>query len=355
MTRAPPHPTTPKVEADWKLEGRYEGMATAAEHGFEDIYFTVRDGLRLYGRHYRSQGGTGARPVVCLAGLTRNSLDFHAIALALSREASPTRDVFTLDARGRGLSEHDTDWRNYAVPIEMQDVIDFMMMLGLRDAGVIGTSRGGLITMVLAAAQPSLIGAVVLNDIGPVIEMDGLARIAGYVGRVPLPKNWADAARVVHDLTRRDFPKLTDEDAAAIARQLFNEKNGKPVSGYDQKLAKCLSVLDGPMPALWPQFEALKRLPVLVVRGANSDLLSETTVEEMSQRHPRLSSISVPAQGHAPLLRDAPTISAIASFFAEADEPNDGMRYGALSRSDFGHVSRLVSNSPRSTRRENSV
>jgi pimeloyl-ACP methyl ester carboxylesterase len=330
-------------------------MAMAAERRFEDIYFTVRDGLRLYGRHYRAQGATGARPVVCLAGLTRNSRDFHAIALALSCEASPTRDVFTLDTRGRGLSEHDTDWKNYAVPIEMQDVIDFMMMLGLRDAGVIGTSRGGLITMVLAAAQPSLIGAVVLNDIGPVIEMDGLARIAGYVGRIPLPKNWADAARIARDLTLRDFPKLTDEDTAVIARQLFNEKNGKPVSGYDKKLAKCLSVLDGPMPALWPQFEAMKRMPVLVVRGANSDLLSEKTVEEMRQRHPRLNSISVPGQGHAPLLSDAPTIGAIASFFAETDEPNDGMRYGTLSRSDFGHVSRLVSNSPRSTRRENSV
>jgi len=329
-------------------------MTEAAGQGFDDIYFTVRDGLRLYGRHYRARGATEARPVVCLAGLTRNSRDFHSIALALS-QGSPPRDVFTLDTRGRGLSEHDTDWKNYAVPIEMQDVIDFMIMLGLRNAGIIGTSRGGLIAMVLAAVQPSLVGAVVLNDIGPVIEMDGLARIAAYAGRIPLPKNWADAARVVRDLTRRDFPKLTDADAEAIARQFFNDKNGKPASGYDQKLAKCLSVLDGPMPALWPQFEAMKRIPVLVVRGANSDLLSEKTVEDMRQRHPRLTAITVPAEGRAPLLRDVPTISEISSFFAGTDAPNDDMRRGALSRNDFGHVSRLVSNSPRSTRRENSV
>jgi pimeloyl-ACP methyl ester carboxylesterase len=330
-------------------------MATATEGDFAETYFTSRDGLRLYGRHYRAAMPSGARPVVCLAGLTRNSRDFHAVAVGLSRQGSSPRDVFTLDTRGRGLSEHDTDWKNYAVPIEMQDVIDFMMMLGLREAGIIGTSRGGLIAMVLAAVHPSLVGAVVLNDVGPVIDMDGLARIAGYVGRIPLPKHWPEAARIVRDLTQRDFPNLTDDDADAIARQLFNEKNGKPTSGYDRKLARCLSVLDGPMPALWPQFEAMKRVPVLVVRGANSDLLSEATVEEMRQRHPRLNDVTVPDEGHAPLLRDPPTISSIASFFAGTDEPNDGMRYGALSNSDFSHVSRLVSTSPRSTRRENSV
>jgi pimeloyl-ACP methyl ester carboxylesterase len=326
-----------------------------ADQGYEDIYFTSQDGLRLYGRHYQALNANGARPVVCLAGLTRNSRDFHAIALALSQSGATQRDVFTLDTRGRGFSQWDDDWKNYAVPIEMQDVIDFMMMLGLREAGIIGTSRGGLITMVLAAVQPSLVGAVVLNDIGPVIEIDGIARIAGYVGRVPLPKSWGDAARIVGDLTRRDFPKLSMAETEIIARQLFNEKNGKPTTGYDPKLAKCLSVLDGPMPKLWPQFESVKRVPLLVVRGGNSDLLSEETVEEMRRRHPRMTSFTVPNEGHAPLLRDEPTISAIASFFARTDEANDGRRYGVLTRSDFGHVSRLVSTSPRSTRRENSV
>lgn len=320
---------------------------------FEDIYFTSRDGLRLYGRHYRAATVSYARPVLCLAGLTRNSRDFHIIAQALSTGTSP-RDVFTLDTRGRGLSEHDRDWKNYAVPIEMQDVIDYMFMLGLRDAGIIGTSRGGLIAMVLAAAQPSVIGAVVLNDIGPVIEAEGLARIAGYVGRVPVPKSWEDAARVVGDLFRRDFPQMSDEEAMAVAHQTFNEKNGKPIYGYDPKLSKCLSALDGPAPKLWPQFEALKRKPVLVVRGANSDLLTRKTVEEMSLRHPHLSTITVAAQGHAPLLRDEPTISAIASFFAKSD-PAHGEQDKPLSRGDFCHVSRLVSTSPRSTRRENSV
>ncbi len=293
-------------------------MATAAKD-FEVIYFSARDGLRLYARRYPARIARGLRPVLCLAGLTRNSRDFHDVASALSQNPTAPRDVYTLDIRGRGLSEHDADWKNYAVPVELHDVIDFMTMTGLHDSGIIGTSRGGLITMVLAAVQPTRIGAVVLNDIGPVIETDGLVRIAGYVGRVPVPKTWPEAARVVRDLTRRDFPLLTDADAEAFARQLFNERNGRPVPGYDAKLSKCLSVLDGPMPQLWPQFEALKRVPVLVIRGANSDLLAAKTVDEMHKRHPKLASIVVPGEGHAPLLRDAPTINAIVHFFSETD------------------------------------
>ena len=286
---------------------------------FDDIYFTARDGLRLYARHYAARVPCGLRPVLCLAGLTRNSRDFHDVAAALCQNPKTPRDVYTLDIRGRGNSEHDPDWKNYSVLVEVHDVIDFMTMRGLHDSGIIGTSRGGLITMVLAAIQPTRIGAVVLNDIGPVIETDGLIRIAGYVGRVPVPKTWGEAARAVRDLTKRDFPNLNDAEAEAFARQLFNERNGRPAAGYDAKLSKCLSVLDGPMPQLWPQFEAMKRTPVLVIRGGNSDLLSPKTVDAMHQRHPKLASIEVPGEGHAPLLHDAPTIAAIAQFFAETD------------------------------------
>lgn len=297
---------------------------TGLKDGFKDIYFTARDGLRLYARHYPAAVETGRRPVLCLAGLTRNSRDFDRVARALSQDARSQdnrtgRDVYTLDIRGRGFSQADPDWRNYAVPIEMHDVIDFMTMMELHSCGIIGTSRGGLITMVLAAAQPARVGAVVLNDIGPVIETDGLVRIAGYVGRVPLPKTWAEAARVIRDLSKRDFPAMTEADAEAFARQLFNEKNARPAPGYDNKLSKCLSVLDGPMPALWPQFEAMKRVPVMVIRGENSDLLSQATVEDMRRRHPMFTSHTVPNEGHAPLLWDAPSIAAIAQFFANAD------------------------------------
>lgn len=286
-----------------------------------EMYFTARDGLRLHARRYVAQPAmrSGIRPVLCLPGLTRNGRDFHEIALALSSEGFAARDVYTIDYRGRGLSEFDSDWRNYAVPIEMLDVIDFMTMAGLHDAAIIGTSRGGLIAMVMAAAQPSLIGALVLNDIGPVVEPTGLARISAYVGRVPLPGTWADATRMVRDLNRRAFPEIPNEEWEDIARQWYNERNGRPAAGYDPKLANALSVLDGPMPALWPQFEALKRVPLLALRGENSDILAAATVEEMRRRHPRFASVTVAAQGHAPLLRDMRTIASVRRFLDAAD------------------------------------
>lgn len=284
---------------------------------WKDIFFSARDGLRLYARHYPAPGSR-LRPVLCLAGLTRNSRDFHALAVALST-GEAARDEYTLDYRGRGRSAYDTDWRNYSVAVEMLDVQDLVTLAGLEKPAIIGTSRGGLITMALAAAQPGAIGAVVLNDIGPVIERDGLTRIAGYVGNTPLPTSWEDAARLVAELNRRAFVAVPEEDWAEIARQWFNDDKGYPAPGYDPALAKSFSSADGPIPDLWPQFAGLSRVPLLVIRGENSDILSETTVQQMRTRHPRCATLTVPGQGHAPLLRDASTIAAIAAFLREAD------------------------------------
>ena len=126
---------------------------------WHDIHFTSRDGLRLYARHYPAAGGARGRPVVCLAGLTRNSKDFHDLAEALAGHAACPRDVYCLDYRGRGRSQYDPDWKNYTVLVEMQDVLDFMTLRGLHDAAVIGTSRGGLIAMVMAGGRPAAGGA----------------------------------------------------------------------------------------------------------------------------------------------------------------------------------------------------
>jgi pimeloyl-ACP methyl ester carboxylesterase len=292
---------------------------TPSDTSIEDIYFTARDGLRLHARCYRAAQPSSRRPVLCLPGLTRNGRDFDDLAVALSRHPNSSRTVYTFDYRGRGLSEFDPDWHNYTVPVEMLDVIDFTTLIGLTDAAVIGTSRGGLIAMLMAVAQPSTVGAVVLNDIGPVIEHDGLVRISGYVGRVPLPISWADAAKMVRDLNRRHFPDVPEHQWEDIARQLYNERNGKPAPGYDKKLANALSVLFEPLPALWPQFEALKRVPTLVLRGENSDVLSEETVDEMRRRHPALAVVTVASQGHAPLLKDGPTIEAVRQFLVATD------------------------------------
>lgn len=288
---------------------------------FEDIYYTSRDGLQLYARHYPAPRST-RRPVICLPGITRNARDFDIIASALANDPVRPRPVYALDMRGRGRSEHDPDSKNYAVPVEMMDVLDFITLRSLVGAAILGTSRGGLIAMVMASAEPNAIGAVVMNDIGPVIDLDGLTRIAGYVGRTPFPHSWSDAARLVKDLNARQFPRVTDVEWLEIARQFFNEKDGKPVPGYDPKLSASLSVLSGPPPALWPQFEALKHVPVMVLRGENSDLLSSKTVDEMRRRHPRITAHTVRWEGHAPLLRDAHTIDVIAKFLADCDKPD---------------------------------
>ena len=294
---------------------------TAPRQVCDDIFFRVHDGLKLHVRRYPAATADRAyrRAVLCLPGLTRNGRDFHDLAMALSGRSADARDVYTFDYRGRGLSQSDPDWRNYVVPIEMMDVLDFMTAMEISDAALVGTSRGGLIAMVMAAARPAAIGAVVLNDIGPVIDAAGLGRIGAYVGRTPLPSTWHEAAKLVRDMNRRAFPAVADDEWEDVARQLFNERKGLPAPSYDPALANTLSVLDAPMPPLWPQFEPLKRVPLLVLRGEHSDILSQATVEEMRSRHPALTSLTVKGQGHAPLLKDEPTIEAIARFLAAAE------------------------------------
>jgi len=294
---------------------------TTASPTHTDVPFTARDGLRLYARRYpaRDLSRPPRRPVLCLPGLTRNGRDFHDLALHLSSVPGAARDVYTLDSRGRGLSENDPDWRNYAVPIEMLDVADLITCAGLVGCAIIGTSRGGLIAMLLAAAVPSSFGPVVLNDIGPVIERGGLARISAYAGRLPLPGSWTEATKLVRDMNARAFPAVPDEKWEQVARQWFNDRNGRPAPGYDAKISNSMSVLDGPVPALWPQFEALKSHPMMVLRGENSDILSASTVEEMRRRHPMFTDMLVKGQGHAPLLAEKATMSNIAAFLEATD------------------------------------
>ncbi len=297
---------------------------TAAPERYEEIRFTQRTGLKLYARRYAARHATPSsaaqrvRPLLCLAGLTRNSRDFHEIALELS-QGERAREVFTLDSRGRGYSEYDPDWRNYTVPCEMQDAVDFIISRGIEGAAILGTSRGGLIAMVMAAAHPALLGPVILNDIGPVIERDGLARIASYVGRTPLPRDWKEAAGYVRDMNAPAFPAIPPDDWEPISRQLFNEKNGRPAPGYDPKLGQAFSATDGPIPALWPQFDAMSHVPLMVIRGLKSDLLSEATVEVMRQRHADVTSLDIAGEGHAPWLRDRPSIDSVRRFLERTD------------------------------------
>ncbi len=297
-----------------------------AGQNWHDIFFTSRDGLRLYGRHYPAPADAPARrAVLCLPGLTRNSRDFHDLATFLTDARNPSaRPVFTVDYRGRGRSASAPDWSTYSIYSEYLDVLDFMAILELTDAAVIGTSRGGLIAMLMATLRPTSIGAVVLNDIGPVIERDGLIRLVAFVGRMPLPASWPEAGKLIRDLNHHQFPVIPNHHWDEIARQWFNESHGRPVHGYDQNLGKAISATDGPLKDLWPQFAALSRVSMMIIRGEHSDILSGATFAEMQKRNPAATALTVRGQGHAPLLRDRATGIAIADFLLKADGASAG-------------------------------
>ena len=295
-------------------------MIEEPERNWEEVTFTSRDGLTLYARHYAPQVPAG-RPVLCLPGLTRNSRDFHDLATFLSSHPSRPRDVWCPDYRGRGQSAYDPSWRNYSPFIELLDILDLMAIAGLHQAAVIGTSRGGIIAMLMAVIRPTTMAALVLNDIGPVIETAGLARIMGYAGKIPVPADWDEAAELLRSMNKRFFTNLTDEDWRKLAHQWFGEQGGRPAPSYDSKISSALSEIDitQKLPEMWPQFQALAHIPVMVLRGENSDLLSAKTLEEMARRHPQLTAVTIHAQGHAPLLTDRFSMGVIADFLRGTD------------------------------------
>src|SRR5262249_18175841 len=221
------------------------------------------------------------------------------------------RRVLALDYRGRGLSDYDRNPKNYAIPVELDDVIGVLAACGAAPAIIVGTSRGGLIAMVLAVKQPSAVAGVVLNDIGPVIDAQGLTRIKSYVGKLPEPHSFQEGADILRRISEGQFPKLDAADWLTAAKRGWREHQGRLVPTYDPALAHSLGAIkeNQPVPTMWPQFEALAQMPVMVIRGANSDILSAQTVEAMKARHPEMDVLVVPDQGHAPLLAE-PTVIA---------------------------------------------
>jgi pimeloyl-ACP methyl ester carboxylesterase len=286
----------------------------------EDIFFRSHDDLMLHVRRYGRED-LPARPLLCLPGLTRTARDFDSLALALAAHPTNPRPVYCADYRGRGYSEWDKDWRNYSAYIELLDVISFLTLRGLNNMAILGTSRGSIIAMLLAVLRPSSIGCLIMNDIGPVIETAGLARIMGYAGKIPIPRDWGEANAMVREMNRRHFTALSDEAWEALTYQVFNEKDGKPAPAYDPNVGKALSEVDiaKPVPTMWEHFAALLQKPVMVLRGEHSDILSQATVKEMQARHPGLAAVLVRNEGHAPLLLDRFTQRLIADFLAEHD------------------------------------
>lgn len=277
-------------------------------------FVSAPDGLKLHYAEYGDAIAPGA-PVVCLPGLTRTAEDFGPLARAL---AAGGRRVLALDYRGRGLSDHDPDWRRYDIATESRDILAVLTAAEVSRAIVVGTSRGGMHAMVLAVARPTLLQAVVLNDVGPSVEGLGLMRIKTHVGKTPAPRSWTEAAEILRRTMSAHFTALSDAEWETWARMTYAEKDGRFALRYDPALARTLDGVGVDMPAidLWPQFMALAEVPTLVVRGENSDLLSPTTFGAMQQKHPRCEGFVAPGQGHAPLLIDTPTIERIAAFVA---------------------------------------
>jgi pimeloyl-ACP methyl ester carboxylesterase len=282
------------------------------------VFVSAPDGLRLHVREYGPRLAA-ARAVVCLPGLTRTVADFAMLAPALA--AAGPRRVIALDSRGRGQSEYDRNPDNYNLLVELGDLVAVLTALAVGPAVFIGSSRGGLLTMQLGVAHPTLIAGVVLHDIGPVIEPKGLARIRSYVGKVPQPRSFAEGAEILRQLFHAQFPSLTAEQWLAAAERAWRMQKGALIPTHDVRIARTLAAIDieQPLPPLWNEFDSLARVPMLVIRGENSDLLSAATLAAMAVRHPGMEAIEVPGQGHVPLLEGEDIVRRLVQFVTRCD------------------------------------
>lgn len=284
-------------------------MGAQASH--RDIHFTSADGLALYGRDYPA--GDDKTPILCLAGLTRTSRDFEPLAHWLAG----ARRLITMDYRGRGRSAYAPDPLTYRPDIELADALRLLDRLDIERVNVIGTSRGGIIAMIMAAQYPQRLTGVLLNDVGPVIERVSLHRIRSYLGKALAFESWDDAVSALK-AGNPGFEGLSDEDWLNFARRVFVENDGRIAQDYDLRLVQTFptdeEIEKADSPDLWPLFDALMAFPVMVLRAENSDLLSAQTVAQMRKRHPRLAAYTIKDRGHVPFLDEPAARAAIQAW-----------------------------------------
>lgn len=285
---------------------------------FRSLHWRSADGLTLHARDY--PGKADLAPVVCIHGLTRNARDFEDLAPALV--GATGRRVIAVDVRGRGGSQRAADPLTYNPAVYAADVMALLDDQAIGRAAFIGTSMGGLIMMTLAAMRPGAIAAAVLNDVGPEIAPQGLARIAGYVGVSAEVDDWSGAAAWVKANNAVVFPHYGDADWDRMARRTFREEAGRPVLDYDADIAVPIRAADpaAPAPDLWPFFGALVAgRPALLVRGATSDIVSPSIAARMREAAPHLAFAEVPGVGHAPMLDETEAFDAILAVLAQSD------------------------------------
>lgn len=277
---------------------------------YADLRFPSADGrLELYARDY---AGTGPC-LLMMHGLTRNGADFESLA---DHFAGGFR-VVVPDQRGRGRSQYDPEPANYTPMAYCGDMLGLVARLQLDRPLLIGTSMGGLMAMMMGAIAPTAYRGIVLNDVGPVVDPAGLARIAGYVGEADGISSWADAAAYCKATNASAFPHYDDADWLRFAHRLFIEDAaGVPRLAYDPAIAAGLAGADPSVvpPDLWPMWDALAPLPILAIRGEHSDILNSATLGEMVRRHPGMQTAIVPGVGHAPMLDEPVAIAAVEGF-----------------------------------------
>jgi pimeloyl-ACP methyl ester carboxylesterase len=285
------------------------GGCAVTENTWQDRFFESADGLRLHYRDYPA--ATGRVPVLCLPGLSRNCRDFETIAPHIQR----SRRVLSADLRGRGLSQYDSNWRNYHPGTYVADVARLLADAGVERVVVLGTSLGGIIAMTMAATTPKVLAGVILNDIGPEVAPEGLRRISSYVGKSTPVRTWADAASQARATYGLAWPDATDDDWLRIARRGYREVDGVPRLDMDPMIGEAVRAAPGDAaPDLWPLFAALRPIPLLALRGAISDVLSQATFDRMAREKPDLERVTVPGRGHPPMLDEPECVEAIDAF-----------------------------------------
>ena len=278
----------------------------------DEVHYESADGLKLFARRHGRRDSPSK--VLCMHGLTRNHKDFEPLIATLGED----HDIIAVDQRGRGRSEWDPQPERYAVPTYVGDMMRLLDLLGLREVALVGTSMGGLMSMIMMHRAPERFTGVVLNDIGPVLEKAGLDRIAGYVGGSAAVASWEEAARLTEQVQKSAFPHFGPEDWMAFAKRTWIEKApGEITLDYDPAIAASLGAIRIGFKerfAAWRLFSKMKPKPLLVVRGENSDLFSAKTAARMVKRHPDAREIVVPGVGHAPILDEPEAAHGIKAF-----------------------------------------